>query len=145
MPNTAVIASVSGLVIRRAPTTTASSDFPASPPPSSHTAEGEHKTGQARTNNRTRYCLSYWHDEERLGPVARTVPYRMEEDLIGGSEGRDDAEAPVPKPVTVISDVPDGGGPSEGVAYHAIHDDLEKLQGLPRRLRCVDVDRDNEA
>src|SRR5215831_12686323 len=72
------------------------------------------------------------------------VPYRMEEDLVGGSEGGDDTEAPVPEPVTVISDVTDGGGPSEAVAYHAIHDDLKKLQRLPRRARRVDVDRDNE-
>src|SRR5262252_7863899 len=69
----------------------------------------------------------------------------MEEDLVGGSKGADEAEAPVPEPVTVISDVTDGGGPRELVAYHAIHDDLEQLQSLPRRLRRVDVDRDNEA
>src|SRR5262249_14319640 len=40
--------------------------------------------------------------------------------------------------------VRDGGGPSEAVASHAIHDDLKKLQRLPRRARRVDVDRDNE-
>src|SRR5262249_3106936 len=74
----------------------------------------------------------------------RVVPYRMEEDLVGCKEGADDAEAPVPEPVTVISDVTDGGGPSEAVAYHAIHDDLEQLQGLPRRLRPGDVDWETE-
>src|SRR5262249_23082754 len=69
----------------------------------------------------------------------------MEENLVAGSEGGDEAEAPVPEPVTVISDVTDGGGPREAVAYHAIHDDLEQLQSLRRRSRHVDVDRDNEA
>jgi len=68
----------------------------------------------------------------------------MEEDLVGDSERGDDAEAPVPEPVTVISDVTDGGGPNEAVAYHAIHDDLEQLQSLPRLIRRIDVDRHNE-
>src|SRR5262245_41971301 len=67
----------------------------------------------------------------------------MEENLVGGSKGADEAEAPVPEPVTVITDVTDGGGPRVAVAYHAIHDDLEQLQSLPP-LRRVDVDRDNE-
>src|SRR5215471_3452011 len=67
----------------------------------------------------------------------------MEENLVGGSKGADEAEAIVPEPVTVITRG-NGGGPRELVAYHAIHDDLEQLQSLPP-LRRVDVDRDNEA
>jgi len=63
----------------------------------------------------------------------------MEEDLVGCTEGGDGGEEVVSEPVTVITRG-NGGGPREAVAYHAIHDDLEQLQSLPRRSRRIDVD-----
>src|SRR5262245_46017921 len=68
----------------------------------------------------------------------------MEEDLVGCCEGGDGGEEIVTEPVSVITRG-DGGGPGELVAYHAIHDDLEQLQSLPRRSRRIDVDRHIEA
>src|SRR5262245_32286113 len=68
----------------------------------------------------------------------------MEEDLVGCREGGDGGEEIVTEPVTVITRG-NGGGPREAVAYHAIHDDLEQLQSLPRRSRRIDVDRHIEA
>ena len=53
-------------------------------------------------------------------------------------------QAPVAEPVPVIRDAADRGGSHEVVDDHAIHDDFEQLQSLPRRVVRVDVDRHTE-
>ena len=87
------------------------------------------QTRQSRSCKRTRY-RDY---EERLSPVARIVPYRMEEDVAVCAKPDRSMTPRVqsPNPLPLLADVTDEGGPNEVVGYRAIHDDFEQLQSLP--------------